>query len=619
MSRTLKAPRPFYVFYILRTSSPGSESVFLPCAQLESASATTSEQIKMFSGFIVFVCCTLHELALAYPNGQITESCSTMLPVHGGASANKGVAPFTVSASKNSYTPGDRITVTLQANSGSTFKGFLLQARTIVGDATVGTFSVADLTQGLTCNTVSNSAVSHKSSAKKTNVTADWVAPSGKGDVRFRVTFLQDYSTFWTRVESQTIQRTASVSATTAESTTSPTENQTAQVISVDLCGKQKTCFSNPTGCDPSTSATCIFMSITPASGGGFAFEMSGSPGGEYVAVGFSDDTLMGNDDIYGCVLTPSLNIDIQHVVSSGRSLSENLPLGNSVEYKTTSYTNGVIRCSFTSRNNISTQARAASQEAFYLFLGYGPLQSGNIGMHSKIPAISSGKVNILAFSTVDATSPSRLIHAHGALMLIAWMTTGSLGMICARYLKSAAKKPVLGKNLWFQAHMFLMVLSVIATIIAFILAFVSQMGWSGGAHPILGCIVMVLSFFQPILALFRPAPNAKRRAIFNWGHSLNALVIKVLAVAAIFLGLQLMDTSSTRWMDKVMGAFLGWEALIFIVLEINAHVKTEDPSEEPAKGVKTEIVFFLIYVFGNLAFLISLLVGIGASDFNSN
>ncbi|XP_078500516.1 putative ferric-chelate reductase 1 isoform X2 [Lissotriton helveticus] len=584
-------------------------------------------QVEMFSGFVVFVCCALHEVALAYPNGQISPSCSNMLPVHGAVSPNNGAAPFSVSASNTSYTAGDRITVTLQANSGFTFKGFLLQARTTTGDAIVGTFSVTDAnTQGLPCNSVTNSAVCHKSSSKKSKVTAVWVAASGKGDVRFRVTFLQDYSTFWTRVESQTIQARAPVSATgsalpqdTTESTTSPIGHQNALAISTDLCGKQKTCFSNPAGCDPSTSATCILMSIAPASGGGFAFEMSGSPGGGYVAVGFSDDTLMGNDDIYGCVLTSSGNIDVQRVFSSGRSISASLPLGNTVEYKSTSYTNGVIKCSFISRNNISTQARAATQQEFYLFLGYGPSESGNIGIHSKIPAISTGKVNILAFTVVGATNPSRLIHAHGALMLIAWMTTGSLGMICARYLKSAAKKPVLGKNLWFQAHMFLMVLSVIATIIAFILAFVSQMGWSGGAHPVLGCIVMVLSFFQPILALFRPAPNAKRRFIFNWGHSLNALVIKVLAVAAIFLGLQIMDTSSTKWMDKVMGGFLGWEALIYIVFEIHARVKTKDFSEEPTKGVKTEMFFFLIYTFGNLAFLIALLVGIGASDFNSN
>lgn len=41
-----------------------------------------------------------------------------------------------------------------------------------------------------------------------------------------------------------------------------------------------------------------------------------------------------------------------------------------------------------------------------------------------------------------------------GALMLIAWMTTGSIGMIMARYMKSAAGKPILGKAIWYQVRL---------------------------------------------------------------------------------------------------------------------------------------------------------------------
>lgn len=35
--------------------------------------------------------------------------------------------------------------------------------------------------------------------------------------------------------------------------------------------------------------------------------------------------------------------------------------------------------------------------------------------------------------------------------MLIAWMTTGSLGMIFAKFLKTAFKTTLLGKDTWFQ------------------------------------------------------------------------------------------------------------------------------------------------------------------------
>ncbi|XP_069498836.1 putative ferric-chelate reductase 1 [Ambystoma mexicanum] len=546
----------------------------------------TSLTREMFSRCAVYILCTFLKMALGYPNGQIQYSCSTMLPLHGSAKPSTAASPFSISVSKNSYSSGDEITVTLQANSGSSLKGFLLQARTVSGDAIVGTFKMLDsaTTQTLACSGA-NSTVSHKSSTQKSKVTAVWVAPSSKADVRLRATVLQSYGVFWNRIESQTIQPvhhnlipfdSVSGSPTDSEPTTSPTENQGMISISSDVCGNQKTCFSNPSGCNPNTSTTCIFTSFAPARGGGFTFEMSGSPGAGYVAVAFSNDKSMGNDDIYGCVLNSANQIEVQHVFSNGKSISDIQPLGNLLEAKTSSYSSGVIKCSFIIRKNISTPARAANYASYYIFLSYGPSQNGNIEMHSKIPAISNQKVNILEFSTVGTANPSQLLHAHGALMLIGWMTTGSLGMICARYLKTAGKKPCFGKDLWFQAHVFLMILTVIATIIAFILAFVSQMSWSGGAHPVLGCIVMALSFFQPILAVFRPAPGTKRRAIFYWGHTLNALAIKVLAVAAIFLGLQLMDTSSNKWMDKVMGGFLGWEALIYIVLQMNTHLKNK-------------------------------------------
>eukprot|EP00064_Thunnus_orientalis_P001808 superscaffoldBa00000124_g1811 len=98
---------------------------------------------------------------------------------------------------------------------------------------------------------------------------------------------------------------------------------------------------------------------------------------------------------------------------------------------------------------------------------------------------------------------------SNGSLMLIAWMTTGSLGMMVARYLKEMAKGQNLwGKDVWFLVHVAVMSLTVAATAIAFILSFIYAKDWSGGAHPVLGCLVMILSFLQPILALLRCGPQ---------------------------------------------------------------------------------------------------------------
>ncbi|MGH0153007.1 UNVERIFIED_CONTAM: hypothetical protein FKN15_047323 [Acipenser sinensis] len=390
-----------------------------------------------------------------YPNGLVTDSCSSMTPQHGGANAQTSAAPFSVTASKATYSPGDQITVTLQAQSG-TFRGFLLQARQIGEVAAVGSFTITDPTntQGLNCNAASSSLV----------------------------------------------------------------------FISSTGCGTNKTCFSNPAGCDAAMNADCYFMSSASPQGGsdGIQFEISGKFNG-YISIGFSDDTEMEN-----------------------------------VNNISTSFNDGIIKCSFITRNSISTQQRAADT-SYYIFIANGPTNgadmicfidpTGAIQYHSSRPFITEGKVNLLGsqLASGNANRPA-IIKTHGALMLIAWMTTGSIGMISARYFKQVSKGiQILGKDIWFQ-----------------------------GAHPVIGCIVMALALIQPLIAVFRCAPDSKRRIVFNLVHAINALVIKVLAVTSIFLGLQLLDNSPNQWLPKVMGGFVGWEFLIYLVLDFNLFLKKE-------------------------------------------
>ncbi|XP_029474104.1 putative ferric-chelate reductase 1 [Rhinatrema bivittatum] len=548
----------------------------------------------------MFVCCilllsgALFENSLGYPNGKIMDACDSMLPKHGNSAPQPTQAPYSIALSVSSYNAGDNVKVTLQANSGYTFKGFLLQTRTLRDDKVAGTFKIIDAnSQGLPCSGTKDSSVSHIADGAKTLVNAIWVAPPGLGPVKFRTTFLQSYSTFWTQVESQVLLEYQVSNAT---------------------CSTQKFCFSNPTGCNPASDAGCYFMSSLPAVGGGFVFEMSG-PSDGYVAIGFSDDKKMGNDDIYICGNSDTTGqVVIQHAFSTGYTTPTPKSLGN-MGSTMVSYTKGILTCSFFTNNTISLQARDASNQ-YYVFLAYGPMKNGQIMKHSRDPFITDQAVSMESVITTPASTESSftILKVHGALMLIAWMTTGSIGMIIARYLKNTVKKSIMGKDIWFQAHRFLMVLTVAATITGFVLAFVYVKGWSGdaGAHPILGCIVMILSFFQPILALFRPAPKSERRFIFNWGHSLNALVIKVLAVAAIFLGLQQPSISVIEWMVKVMGGFVAWEALTYIILEVNAQLEKRGIQKVPDGKTKNEVIVLLVYICGNLAFLIALLVGIG-------
>uniref|UniRef100_A0A8C8VE31 Ferric-chelate reductase 1 n=1 Tax=Pelusios castaneus TaxID=367368 RepID=A0A8C8VE31_9SAUR len=543
-------------------------------------------------------CAVFSARVLGFPGGNISVACDSMLPNHGNSVLQTTLAPYNISTSATSFNPGDKIRVGLGGIDSSSFKGFLLQARAVNGNGIVGTFQIIDPnTQGLLCNAVQNSSVSHTNPNSKLNVTAVWIAPSGTGNVEFRATVVQNFSVFWA-VRSQTL-----VSSSSNTDSTSGREG----------CGTHKFCFSSSTGCnldDPN----CYFMSSEAQGGDAFKFEMSGHSDG-YIAIGFSDDTQMGNDDIYICGKNAEGQIEVQHAFSTGRTAPRILPLGD-VQSIVTSYNNGIISCSFITKNAISTQSKAASS-LYFIFLAYGPSSAGQIQEHSRTPFITPQKVNISNYEAVGGTSSTRpIVKAHGALMLIAWMTTGSIGMIFARYLKKAFRKTLLGKDIWFPIHLSLMGISVAETIIAFILIFVATMGWSSDkeTHAILGCIVMILSFFQPVIAFFRPSPQNKRRFIFNWFHALNAFVIKILAVAAIFLGLQMLDSSPSQWMAKTMGGFVGWEALAYVMLDANAWMKNKEKYKDPQKKIKIEMVLFLIYTCGNLAFLIALLVGIGKS-----
>ncbi|KAK6484194.1 putative ferric-chelate reductase 1 [Huso huso] len=483
--------------------------------------------------FFLLISCNFMGVS-GYPSGLVTDSCSSMTPQHGGTNAQTSAAPFSVTASKATYSPGDQITVTLQAKS-NTFQGFLLQARQIGGRAAVGSFTITDPTntQGLKCN-AANSAVSHTSDSEKSMIQATWNAPSsGIGNIEFSATFVRVYETFWSQVKSSQLNfnTTAPQSSAPGSSSSSFNPSSSLVLISSTGCGTNKTCFSNPAGCDAATNADCYFMSSASPQGGsdGIQFEISGKSNG-YISIGFSDDTEMGNDDIYICGQDGNGNIQVQHAFSTGRSTPTIKPLEN-VNNISTSFNNGIIKCSFITRNSISTQQRAADT-SYYIFIANGPTNGGAIQYHPSRPFITEDKVNLLGsqLASGNANAPA-IIKTHGALMLIAWMTTGSIGMISARYFKQVSKGiQILGKDIWFQAHVFLMLLTVAATITAFVLAFVSVRGWSGGAHPVIGCIVMGLALIQPLIAVFRCAPDSKRRIVFNLVHAINALVIKVLA-----------------------------------------------------------------------------------------
>uniref|UniRef100_A0A673AQD2 Uncharacterized protein n=1 Tax=Sphaeramia orbicularis TaxID=375764 RepID=A0A673AQD2_9TELE len=482
---------------------------------------------------------------------------------------------------------GGLLPVQLQAPPSAPFTGFLLQARAVGGRSPVGSFTRTPVdAQFLSCShtPVSSSNILFYSILFYSILFYSILFYSILPHVflflcLYSASFVQSFTTFWVGVTSPTLNFTGPSTSTGPSTGTGPSTSGANTVpptasspgISSSSCGVSKVCLSQPSNCDPAVDTNCYFMSATvlTSSDAAVHYEICG-PSDGYVSVGFSDDQIMGNDDIYICGLDHMGGVQLQHAFSTGRTTPQTLPLGH-VSNVSTSVQDRLISCSFTSMNAISTQRTSASNTSYYIMFAHGPSANGQIQFH-RGTFISSQKVDLSKPQLVTNAGLPQIIKAHGALMLIAWMSTGSVGMIVARYLKGVAKgRSLWGKDIWFVVHVAVMCVTVAATVIAFILSFSSVKGWSGGAHPVLGCLVMILSLLQPMVALLRCGPQHPLRFLFNWSHVLNAVVIKALAVAAIFTGLQRVDSSSDQWLIKVMGGFVGWETLLFILLDVNS------------------------------------------------
>ncbi|XP_064194673.1 ferric-chelate reductase 1 [Anguilla rostrata] len=174
-------------------------------------------QVKMM-GFQLFfslaVFAVYTEGTVAYSNGNVSNVCGSMIPGHYG-SPQTSPSPYTVSASMSSYSPGDRIMVTLEApGSSPAFQGFMLQARVKGNLDPVGCFVSfnSSLSQTLDCSNMTNSSISHRSNIHKTQVKATWEAPRNArpGDIMFCATFVEDYTMFWVNVNSPLIKMASS-------------------------------------------------------------------------------------------------------------------------------------------------------------------------------------------------------------------------------------------------------------------------------------------------------------------------------------------------------------------------------------------------------------------------
>ena len=186
--------------------------------------------------------------------------------------------------------------------------------------------------------------------------------------------------------------------------------------------------------------------------------------------------------------------------------------------------------------------------EKLFILLAHGTITGEKINIHAERIA-SNGKIDLKSKSAVSAAANLEyLLQVHGALMVFAWISMASTGMVMARYYKQTWRsvRPF-KKDLWFTVHRILMSLVVITSIAAFIVACIvkgflpySPKEIMKNPHPATGFATILCACAQPIMAYFRPHPDTSKRWIFDWSHWFVGNAAYLLGICTLFLAVDL-------------------------------------------------------------------------------
>jgi hypothetical protein len=191
------------------------------------------------------------------------------------------------------------------------------------------------------------------------------------------------------------------------------------------------------------------------------------------------------------------------------------------------------------------------------------------------------------------------LAHAHGTVMVIAWMIFASTGILFARYgrtLHIGERTKILGEIVWFQVHRFALCTAALSTLVGFFLILAQAEGqWvdvnagSLFAHSILGMIIVCCSQIQVWMALFRCHPNTRYRFIFNWMHRLTGLLAFTLSIPTIFL-ITFVLPNYRNGLVTILSLWSAWVVIIVIILEIIEYFSRKRSRSSIGKQGKYEV-----------------------------
>ncbi|KAL9950259.1 hypothetical protein ACROYT_G042734 [Oculina patagonica] len=341
----------------------------------------------------------------AYPSGPPLSTCEFMTPHHPENKPQTTVAPYNITVSKSSYTAGENLTVTISGT--KTFKGFILQAQGTNSPVAwpVGVFNeIPDGAQFVYCSGGEPKNTVAHNNPSRTNWNSrqfTWMAPAkSPGNITFVATIVENYNTFWTKVESSV------VAGPPAEDVTRGAPTESFQIDKTG-CGKTKGCYSLPPNC--AGSSDCYYLFTCQVSGGSVTIEMSAKQ--RWVAVAFNDQKKMDKMDAIMCVTMATNLAELRHYYSHDHNLVRQNLAGNSdITLTKIVYEDGGIKCKLTRKLTSSEAHFRDLTKKWYLIFSHGKTSpSGSAQYHYDNKTFTGDMVDIsVAAVLVDEKSQTK-------------------------------------------------------------------------------------------------------------------------------------------------------------------------------------------------------------------
>ena len=294
-----------------------------------------------------------------------------------------------------------------------------------------------------------------------------------------------------------------------------------------------------------------------------------------WMAVGFSDDQGMGDDELLGCVHDGT---KAKHFNGRTTGYDHVLKVNNEVTLLEYTFESGILKCTIKRPLNVYTDGSVDIAQSWHYLFARGSSSSNGRGngppslnIHSgKFP--SKDKFTIASYADSGSAELKReLVKAHGCLMVGAWLFFASIGIMMPRHFKPTFILEVCSLKVWFVIHRGFMMTTVGFTAIGFILIFVHVEGWSEligedseyKKHPYMGVFVMAVALVNPIMALFRPHPGDSKRKYFNLFHGyVFGLGVQILASLTIIYGSLLTVANTPDFVYKIVSGFVVWHVV---------------------------------------------------------